>query len=675
MSEPLQQFDWKHSSYERPGDQWVCGRACDGCACPLGPTANGDCSVQSQCEPELTGDRWKCTRAAIHGGKCEEGPDQNGKCCQTDESCQPVMSRRRRRRVIGMLCAAASFAICLIAVATFENHKLLSPGEITSAHANIEASCAACHIAAESGSLVEHAFDRNNHLADSKKCLECHRNLGSDPLLAHSLDSHSLAGISAAANRRTTPPLSLRVASLARSENREAQMACSNCHREHHGRQFDLTRVSDQQCQSCHKQQFTDFAHGHPEFLAYPHERRTKIYFDHARHLNIYFQESEFRRQMPNGVAPADCVSCHETNRADGMMLTKGFDRTCGSCHEPQIADLSFPGIAFMAIPQLSAIGGERDDQATVHWPATEDSLRKTPPYMKLLLNSSPAEAQATSPPEPLTLQIKRLLHEVQTDGEQAIEKRFRDDQAPLAAATRSIAPVLVQATSKWFPTLEDELDAVNHEQSLAATEESSSAASRTPQNVRGWYFSEVDQTVRYRPVGHGDPVMRQILDHLNSRIGLRKHADAETELFAMLANPSGSGSAFSSMPLSTGRCLSCHSVDRDAFGNSRINWHARRLQTDSSFTKFRHQPHVLSKDSDSCRSCHEMSKPAEASAYRDEYFLRDTSGFWEPQTDPECPSASGLLPVRRVNCATCHNQEHTSQSCLQCHNYHVHNP
>lgn len=671
MSEPLQQFDWKSSSYERPGDNWVCGKACEGCSCALGPTAVGECSVQSQCEPQLVGDRWKCTRPAIHGGKCKDGPDPNGKCCQADESCRPVMSRRRRRRIAGLLCASLSLAVCLIAVATPDTQSLISPGKVTSAHAAIESSCSSCHVAADDGHLVGHAFSAHDQFADSRKCLVCHRDFGSEPLVAHSIDSHSLAMISAAADRQGTPPVALQLASLARSTDREAQMACSDCHREHQGRTFDLKRISDQQCQVCHKDQFSDFAHGHPEFGSYPHERRTAIYFDHARHLDVYFEESEFRRQMPDGIPRAECAACHVADNAGDMILTRGYERMCGSCHDGQITELKYPGVPFFALPQRTA---EFDSAEIGTWPATEDSLREMPPVMTRLLESVAASDKPAEDAQSLPWRIKKLLLDLQTHGDVALRDRLGEKHQLLTDAIRRMVPVITQASVNWFPKLSEEVAAHESESELPADAEAVSQVSRTPQSLRGWYVDQRDHTVRYRPVGHADPVMQKLLQYLTTR-GPEDDPSEMDDLLRVLAHPNGSAGIAGTGPLATGRCLSCHSSDFAGNGVSRINWYARRLPIQREFTEFSHRPHTLSMESDSCKSCHRLSEPSDSDSYRADYFLRDSTGSWELQLEPQCPSAAGLRPIDRAQCASCHHRTGTSQSCLQCHNYHVHAP
>ncbi|MEI6283455.1 MAG: hypothetical protein WCP82_12200, partial [Alphaproteobacteria bacterium] len=70
----LQPFDFKSSQYERPNQDWVCGRKDCGDACALGPDARGGCRTTSECRPRKDGARWFCTRPDSRGGKCPDGP-------------------------------------------------------------------------------------------------------------------------------------------------------------------------------------------------------------------------------------------------------------------------------------------------------------------------------------------------------------------------------------------------------------------------------------------------------------------------------------------------------------------------------------------------------------------------------------------------------------------------
>ena len=75
MNEQLPSPDFNSSQYERPNQNWICGKAKDGKACHLGPDAKGHCHATAECKPALkmkpgeTKGRYYCTRTAQFGGR------------------------------------------------------------------------------------------------------------------------------------------------------------------------------------------------------------------------------------------------------------------------------------------------------------------------------------------------------------------------------------------------------------------------------------------------------------------------------------------------------------------------------------------------------------------------------------------------------------------------------
>ena len=681
MTEPLQQFDWKSSSYERPGDVWVCGKACDGMPCRLGPGADGECGVRSQCEPEKVGDRYRCSRSVLHGGKCTDGPNPDGTCCQADESCQPRMSLLKRRKIAGAVCAAISLAFCLVAFSDSSPPALLSPGPVASAHAVLEANCAACHVAGETASgLLSAAFHSNDSLADSEKCLKCHHDIGASPLSAHSVEPHALASLTAGTVKSPNSSLvSVNLAAFIRSVPPDQKLSCSTCHQEHHGRSFDLAQLSDQQCQTCHRSQFDDFAHGHPEFKHFPHETRPNIYFDHARHLGAYFHADDLSAKTPDEKRSlTSCVSCHQQDAEGGMMLTADFQHTCAGCHESQIVDLPFPGVPFFAVPQIAELPETEpgENPTCGSWPVTALSLREMPPFMSLLLSGAAPNTGSGGITPAMIWHCKQLLLNVRSVGEIALPERLPKEDALLVDSLAGISPLLVAVSGSWFPGLRDELASYTTNQPLPETPGVPISDSRAVPAVRGWYVCDGDRTIRYRPVAHADPVLRGLLDYLVPRIEDEALPRELRELFAALANPSGSGEISRSGPLATGRCLSCHTTSTDDDGFLRVNWDTKGSVGRVSFTKFRHEAHTQVDGAESCLTCHQiLNDQPTLDFFRPEYFSRDDLGRWKPQPETSCPLSSGFEAVQRSHCASCHNESTASQTCLECHNYHVHSP
>jgi len=701
MTEPLQSFDWKSSNYERPSNTWVCGRMCEaGEPCRLGPSSKGGCQVQSQCEPQEKDGKYQCTRSVINGGKCKDGPSPDGNCCQPDTSCQPRRSLLARRRLLGGIAAFIAASLCLFIFGGSSPSSLLSPGEVTASHANFESNCNACHTAAAGGlgTWIQTAFDGDAALKDTARCLKCHTEMGERALFAHGLPVNKLAEITERIRKETastTAPLALQLASLAGHPAANDKLACSTCHREHHGREASLTHLTDLQCQACHTRQFKSFQHGHPALGDYPYERRSRIYFDHDAHLNRYFAKDEFKRTMPAGRKPEACNSCHTPDATGGIMLTGSFENTCASCHEPQIEDVEFPGVPFFALPSIPA----NALKAQGEWPNTAGPFKtaKLPQLMELLLEYDPHYRNAIKQlgdvdfrklhsidPEhnaavaEIAWSIKELLYEIATTGESALKQRLGDSSPEYLHLTPSIVPTLTQAQLIWFPNLATEIKyhrekkPVPHPTSQKIAQQTSSFSIDASS---GWSISESDFTIRYRPMGHADPLLKGWLDRaIQSNI----QALDNDSMWHILSNPTASGTEDTQGALASGRCLMCHSVDQDLeSGISLINWKplpAQQMQ--KHFTEFSHGPHLLTGQQENCKGCHtfENLRTENPAILKRDYFIRASSNlFWQINVDSQQTCTSGFQPINRQTCVTCHNKTTATQSCLQCHNYHTH--
>ena len=699
MTEPLQSFDWKDSNYERPTNSWVCGRACDGAGCRLGPNRKGECQVESRCQPEKKGDRYHCTRPPVHGGKCKEGPTPDGNCCQIDTSCQPQRSLFAKRRLLGMITAVAAFAVCLIIFSGTTPSPLLCPGQVTTSHANIQKQCAACHSAAEGGltTWVQTAFNSETALKDSALCMKCHTEIGKQALFAHSMSPKQLAETTERINQQnqsTSTPLALRLATFTGKSTTDKKLACASCHKEHQGRKADLKHLTDMQCQSCHTKQFHSFEHGHPDLKNYPHKRRSRIYFDHAKHLNQYFVDDEFKRTMPNGRKLDSCNSCHSPDASGEMMLTKSFDKTCASCHEPQIEDTEFAGVPFFALPAINAelinSHGEwlhtRGTMKTAKLPQfMEQLLASDPDYQKAIKTLGKIDYRQINNLDPkhhvavgeIAWSIKQLLYDISTQGETALKERLGDQSSEYLHLKPSIIPTLKQAQQLWFPHLHKEMK--QHQQkktiTFTPTNKDKTTTPSSPETSSGWYISKDDFTIRYRPIGHADPLLKQWLE---KAIQNESHLTENNNMWRILSSPSASGTEMTSGALSSGRCLMCHSVDKNPMtGLSKINWKPKQASsTDHNFTQFSHAPHLQMGSSQQCDSCHVFNQAEnhDKTIYREDYFQRDAENlFWQMNLNGQQPCTSGFQPINKKKCATCHNKATTTQSCLQCHKYHAH--
>ena len=68
MSEQLPAPDFDSQNYTRPNDRWICGRACEGKACRLGPDNHGRCGAGPECVPVTSWSR--STRTTCGADPC-----------------------------------------------------------------------------------------------------------------------------------------------------------------------------------------------------------------------------------------------------------------------------------------------------------------------------------------------------------------------------------------------------------------------------------------------------------------------------------------------------------------------------------------------------------------------------------------------------------------------------
>ena len=419
--QPAPDFDHRH--YERPQKDWVCGHACEGCPCRLGPSPSGDCRAGPECTPVLvmsegqTKGLWKCTRPATEGGACAEGPHPDGTCCRTTPTCRPVRSLRARRGLLVRAVVTACLGFILLAVAGPWRDTLLSPGPLTPAHSSLAFAiaevpgaddtdpnvngCSHCHPAAHDGPSAWTAASlalstKGGPLAPAKLLGVSPRDFG--PMDAACQSCHR--------------PHSFHQASI------EHEMSCSVCHLEHQGRDHSLLDVNPAACVACHGDNgemtaarllahrlppelfekklpagstaftvprpydgrttpITSFAGDHPEFRL--HAPGTKdpnsLAFNHHLHLtgdNI---------PTPGG-QPLDCRSCHQPDPSGKLMKPVSFALHCQSCHgipvDPATPSLTVPhGSPETARAFLRALPAAYSDHAVRRLGLSGEPLRR----------------------------------------------------------------------------------------------------------------------------------------------------------------------------------------------------------------------------------------------------------------------------------------------------------
>lgn len=379
MNEPLPAPEFDRTKYDRPNQDWVCGRTCEGKPCRKGPTPGGLCRSTAECRPVLElrpGEKkgqWKCTRPKEAGGPCETGPAPNGDCGCPIIPCVPQRSLRNLRGRLTLATIAVTIGLLVLLSTGRWRWSFISPGPVSNPHqsgafdllaaTNFDAvGCAGCHIAAKGGlgQWLDSAFnvkpgpfawgdmarDTPNHhtFMDENRCLKCH--------VHH--DRHLTTTDFVAAH------------------------SCSDCHREHRGNQ--LASPSDDTCATCHNNGpritqfaldfntsasannsmnsqpqvaaglvafitprptagrtnlFAHFWDGHPDFGVHragiPDGNTLK--FNHRMHLG----ETVRLHDRTQGKSRAlNCSDCHRPDATGAYMSRIRFDQHCKSCHSLQ---------------------------------------------------------------------------------------------------------------------------------------------------------------------------------------------------------------------------------------------------------------------------------------------------------------------------------------------------
>ncbi len=361
----------------------------------------------------------------------------------------------------------------------------INPGELSFQHSAL-ADCGSCHVEYHKGVVgwMRAAWSQDNALEDSKPCITCHK-MTDRGLLPHNLPAADLQALSANVAPATVSGRSVGVqlANLlfSKSEESDERVPCMTCHREHQGAAGDLTRVSDDHCNTCHQVQFHSLASGHPDFARYPYERRTQIQFDHTSHIDKHFRDAKMAE-----LAPHACRDCHKTDSNDRLMEVKPFEASCGACHGEQVAGAgraSAKGMAVFAVPGLDVASLRETGTAIGEWPEYADGAM--PPIMNLLLSADPdyraantvfngiddpmdlseANGEQLAAVETLAWGVKSLLFDLRTKGVVALHARLqRLLGRPLSAAETSPLTALLPldtiaaAQKEWFPSLESEI-------------------------------------------------------------------------------------------------------------------------------------------------------------------------------------------------------------------------
>ena len=185
------------------------------------------------------------------------------------------LSLRTKRRIVTLALTAFTIGALLIVINSPARNSFLAPGPLISTHAQILAEqgadrCAACHDQGNESLGAWMAGSVSNgepSKCQSTLCMDCHKNsinsnFALDP---HNVDPNRLV----VDNSKLSQSGFITRVALGSPVNKNQQLACSTCHKEHHGSN-DLTKLTDQQCQACHSNVYHSFESDHPEFTNWP---------------------------------------------------------------------------------------------------------------------------------------------------------------------------------------------------------------------------------------------------------------------------------------------------------------------------------------------------------------------------------------------------------------------
>lgn len=267
------------------------------------------------------------------------------------------------------------------------------PGPLTSAHVAIE-NCSSCHSKSGDHKLAWlRGLAVGDPHADSKACISCHK-MPETALNPHGaatgvLEKSSKRLEKVAANMSVPASARLQNAAFPAHDVMSRELYCATCHQEHQGASFNLKKVSNEQCRSCHAVKFDSFDGSHPKFEGYPFKQRTHIIFDHAGHFGKHYPE--VAKKDPAKRIPATCSTCHDSGKDRRVMSVVPFEKTCAGCHNDQITGKERAtgpkGVAFLSVPGLDLQTLKKKNAQVGDWP--DDSDAALTPFMKVMISRS----------------------------------------------------------------------------------------------------------------------------------------------------------------------------------------------------------------------------------------------------------------------------------------------
>ena len=433
------------SEYHRPNQKWVCS-AIDACQSCIGPNGQGNCPL-NECVPQLS------------------------------------LRTKRTRFTIAVTCF--TIGLLVIIFASSRRNELIVPGELCSNHAHLfedsgSNRCGACHDQAEAtlGQWIHSAFTGSHAVGptQSQLCLNCHGDEFNHEQ-AQGIHNVSIETLTALGSKYEIDRFDVRNVVAAPNANGHS-VACSTCHKEHRGKDHNLTMLTNQQCQSCHSRYYHSFERDHPEFTQWPFASERSILFDHANHMAKHF---------PAKGKLMNCRDCHVSDSTGKIQQVRPFEQSCAQCHDKQIDAALGDRHKLLALPMLDLEVLREENISIGQWPETAngDFDGPIPPLMQILLladkqarpvlqrlptdfqfaDIDPSDKSQLQDAATLAWAIKRLLYDLATDSESSLHQRLNEvtgqqiDSAIIQDISSHMHSALFREAQRyWMPRLAMEM-------------------------------------------------------------------------------------------------------------------------------------------------------------------------------------------------------------------------
>ena len=604
-------FDHDQSHYERPNQSYRCGRgALWQTPCNQGPETDGSCGGVQECTPFLKKDRWECRRDKRFGGPCEEGPGPNGECAVQRPPCAPRSTLRVIRGRLVVLAVGIILALIGSSVGIDPSLgnmiSVSTAGPLSKSHAKFteNVGCSSCHEAHGTGPVgwIKAVFSDSDM---STQCMNC----------------HSFGGPSFKAHNASLSP-----------EKKAPDTQCVMCHWEHGGSTVITKSLTPEQCNSCHKNKFENFEHGHPEFSErFPYFNRNSIKFDHSSHLNKHFENPKFSDKSPNS-----CVGCHTVTLSDREVRPNNYEVICATCHDSQIKKKE---LILLRLPELmqNLIDRKLLVQAC-DFPESRAEMEEEflsisteqPALVSAFLLNIPEDDPETYE-QPLQDLILAMAEESSVPFTDLIDGQTKTSMSKNLLAGLN-PEVLKRAACSWGLNLEYE--------------------SPAEAKFGGWYADMLE--IRYKPAGHADPVAKSWVEFALAVSKNQDDKDKASRAIAMREQ-------ILSVKDGVGGCVKCHAITevKEAKGSSQLKVEWKYGQgNDRPYVRYKHDNHIeILGTKSSCSNCHIVNREVDYMASFKEF-------------DP-VNWVSNFDSIRKKTCMQCHSETQINLECQSCHLYH----